>query len=64
LRKFAYEGDLKWVSLLMWAGANPRSRGIMLGDEHFGRTEEDRAEIAATALMQACYQENPNVLND
>jgi hypothetical protein len=34
----------------------------MLGDEHFGRTEEDRAELAATALMEACYQENVDVL--
>jgi hypothetical protein len=62
LRKFAYDGDLKWVSLLMWAGADPRSRGLMLGDEHFGRTEEDRAELAATALMEACCQENVDVL--
>jgi len=34
----------------------------MLGDEHFGRMEEDRAELAATALMEACYQENVEVL--
>ncbi len=61
LRKFAYDGDLKWVSLLMWAGADPRSRGLKLGDENFG-TEEDRAEVEATALMEACYQENPAVL--
>src|SRR5437016_1917584 len=54
--------DLKWLSLLMWAGADPRSRGLMLGDEHFGRTEEDRAELAATALMEACYQDNVDVL--
>ena len=27
LRTFAYDGDLKWVSLLLWAGADPRSRG-------------------------------------
>ena len=34
----------------------------MLGDEHFAKTEEDRAELAATALMDACYQENLDVL--
>ena len=62
LRKFAYDGDLKWVSLMMWAGADPRSRGLMLGDEQFGRTEEERAELAATTLMEACYQENVDVL--
>jgi hypothetical protein len=61
LRKFAYEGDLKWVSLLTWAGADPRSRGIRLGDENFG-TEEDRPEIETTALMEACYQKNLDVL--
>ena len=27
LRHFCAEGDLKWVSLLMWAGGAPRSRG-------------------------------------
>lgn len=61
LRKFAYEGDLKWVSLLTWAGSDPRSRGIRLGDENFG-TAEDRAKIATTALMEACYQKNLDVL--
>lgn len=35
LRHFCFEEDLKWVSLLMWAGANPRSTGPTLdeGDE-------------------------------
>ena len=47
---------------MMWAGADTRSRGLMLGDEHFGKTEEDRTELAATALMEACYQENVDVL--
>jgi hypothetical protein len=32
LRQFCQEGSLKWVSLLMWAGANPRSRGPALDD--------------------------------
>ena len=27
LLHFAYQADLKWISLLMWAGANPRSLG-------------------------------------
>lgn len=62
LRKFAHDGDLKWVSLLMWAGANPRSRGPALGDEHLGRSEEEKAEYYTTALEQACYQENLEVL--
>jgi hypothetical protein len=32
LRQFCQEGNLKWVSLLMWAGADPRSRGPALDD--------------------------------
>jgi hypothetical protein len=32
LRHFCNEGDLKWISLLLWAGANPRSRGPDLDD--------------------------------
>jgi len=31
LRRFCGEGDMKWVSLLMWAGGDPRSRGPVLG---------------------------------
>jgi hypothetical protein len=34
LRHFCGEGDLKWVSLLIWAGGNPRSRGPCLGKEY------------------------------
>jgi hypothetical protein len=33
LRHFCFEGDLKWVSLLMWAGADPRSTGPMFDDD-------------------------------
>ena len=40
LRQFCQEGNLKWVSLLMWAGANPRSQGPALDDaEHVGDPE-------------------------
>ena len=57
LRHFCSEGNLKWVSLLMWAGANPRTRGAALGDEH-----TDDSECFTTALEQACYAENVGVL--
>jgi len=33
LRHFCERGDLKWVSLLMWAGADPRSIGPTLDEE-------------------------------
>jgi hypothetical protein len=50
LRQFCQEGAVKWVSLLMWAGANPRSRGPALDDaEHI-----DDAEWHTTALHEAC----------
>ena len=40
LRHFCSEGNLKWVSLLMWAGANPRTTGPALGKEY---TNDPRA---------------------
>jgi hypothetical protein len=53
LRKFAHDGDLKWVSLLMWAGANPRSRGPQVEDEYEGGSDEEEAEYYTTALEGA-----------
>jgi hypothetical protein len=50
LRQFCQEGSVKWVSLLMWAGANPRSRGPVLDDvEHI-----DDADWHTTAMHEAC----------
>jgi hypothetical protein len=57
LRYFSKEGNLKWVSLLMWAGANPRSRGPVLGEEHTSDPEE-----FTTAMEEACYAESADVL--
>ena len=58
LRQFCQEGNLKWVSLLMWAGANPRSRGPALDDvEHI----ED-PEWHTTALHEACASGNVEIL--
>lgn len=56
LRHFAGSGDLKWVSLLMWAGGNPRSRGRDLHDQ------EDDPECYSTALEAASSQDNAAVL--
>ncbi|MBZ5558978.1 MAG: ankyrin repeat domain-containing protein [Acidobacteriia bacterium] len=50
LRQFCQEGNLKWVSLLMWAGGNPRSRGPALDD--VGHIDD--AEWHTTALDEAC----------
>lgn len=57
LRYFCGEGDLKWVSLLMWAGGNPRSRGPCLGKEY---TEDP--ECYTSGLQEACGSENLDVL--
>lgn len=55
LRQFAQEGNLKWVSLLMWAGADPRSPGPTVDDA-------DDSEWSTTALHEACGSGDVNVL--
>jgi hypothetical protein len=47
LREFCRDGNLKWVSLLMWAGADPRSHGPRL--EYIGDPE-----MHTTAFHEAC----------
>lgn len=49
LRHFAQEADMKWISLLMWAGANPRSLGPDLDDRY-----ADDPDCHTTALREAC----------
>lgn len=55
LRHFCFEGDLKWVSLLMWAGANPRSSGPMFDDA-------DDPDGYTTALDAATYSKDSQIL--
>jgi hypothetical protein len=57
LRHSCGEGDLKWVSLLMWAGGDPRSRGPCLEKEY---TEDP--ECYTSGLEEACRSENLDVL--
>lgn len=57
LRHFCSEGDLKWVSLLMWAGADPRSKGPALEKEC-----TNDPECYTSGLEQASYSENVDVL--
>jgi hypothetical protein len=57
LRHFCYEGDLKWISLLLWAGADPRSRGPAL-DARWA----DDPECHTTALREACSKGSLDVL--
>ncbi len=55
LRHFAREGGLKWVSLLLWAGANPRSTGP-------SGTDEDDPESYVSALEQAAASSHVGIL--
>lgn len=57
LRYFCGEGDLKWVCLLLWAGADPRSKGPLLGKDW---TEDP--ECYTTGLEEACRPETIDVL--
>ncbi len=56
LRDFCFKGDLKWVSLLMWAGADPRSSGPTLDDY------DDDPDEYLTALTAASYSEDFQIL--
>jgi hypothetical protein len=55
LRHFCFDGNLKWVSLLMWAGADPRTSGPTLDDA------EDESEHS-TALNAAAYCKDVEIL--
>jgi hypothetical protein len=55
LRQVAKEGNLKWVSLLMWAGADPRSHGPTLDDL-------DDPDMFTTAFEEACSRGHLEVL--
>jgi hypothetical protein len=49
LRHFAAQADMKWISLLMRAGANPRSLGPDLDDRY-----ANDPECHTSALSEAC----------
>jgi|ERR1700733_2455617 len=55
LRYFCHIGDLKWVSLLMWAGADPRTKGPR-------PYERDDPECYGTAMEAAALGESVDVL--
>ena len=57
LRHFCCEGDLKWISLLIWAGGDPRSRGPCLYKEY---TEDP--ECYTSGFEEACHAETVDVL--
>jgi hypothetical protein len=57
LRHFCAESDLKWVSLLIWAGGDPRSSGPSLEKDY---TEDP--ECYTSGMEEACRSENAEVL--
>lgn len=56
LRQHCHDGNLKWVSLLMWAGADPTSTGPTI--EYLN----DEPDMYTTALAEACSHGNLDVL--
>jgi ankyrin repeat protein len=57
LRYFCDKGDLKWISLMLWAGANPRSPGPTLYKDY-----TDDPECFTTAIREATHSGNVEVL--
>jgi hypothetical protein len=55
LRYFCDTGNEKWVSLMLWAGADPRTEGPNPRDP-------DDPECYTTALQQASYKANVKIL--
>lgn len=57
LRYFCSKGDMKWISLMLWAGADPRAMGPSLDE----RNPTD-ADCYVSAMQEACYVGNVEVL--
>jgi hypothetical protein len=61
LRQACQDEDLKWVSLLMWLGANPRSKGVTTDDLDSRDALEDPS-YHQSALQIACGGRKPEIL--
>jgi hypothetical protein len=55
LRHFCQAGNEKWISLMLWLGADPRAEGP-------GPDDPDDPEYYTTALRQAGYKANIKIL--
>ena len=60
LRHHCYHGDTKWVSLMLWAGADPSTRGA-LGPPHPARDSQDE-EFGLSAFEYAATGEHYSLL--
>lgn len=61
LRQACQDDDLKWVSLLMWLGANPRSKGLSTDDLDHADALDD-PDYCQSALQIACGSRQPEIL--
>lgn len=61
LRQSCQDEDLKWVSLLMWLGANPRAKGLATDDLDTSDALED-PQYQQSALQIACHSKEPKIL--
>src|SRR3954468_7897581 len=61
LRQACQDEDLKWVSLLMWLGANPRAKGLVTDDLDTPDALDD-PEYQQSALQIACRSKEPKIL--
>jgi len=57
LRHFCYKGEVKWISLMLWAGADARSMGPSLEEEY-----TNDPECYTSGLEQASYAGSVDVL--
>jgi hypothetical protein len=57
LRHFCDKADMKWISLLIWAGGDVRSLGPCLGKDYTTDTE-----CYTSGMKEACYSGNVDVM--
>jgi hypothetical protein len=57
LRYFCSKGEMKWISLMLWAGADARAMGPSLDEKN--PTDSD---CYVSAMQEACYAGNVEVL--
>jgi hypothetical protein len=57
LRYFSSKGEMKWISLMLWTGADARAKGPSLDEKN--PTDPD---CYVSAMQEACYAGNVEVL--
>jgi ankyrin repeat protein len=57
LRYFCSKDEMKWVSLMLWCGADARAMGPSLDEK-----DPSDSDCYVSALQQACYAGNVEVL--